>query len=115
MGTYDTIGGTPRHDPAFDYDPPCDVCGDDPAVCDCYEEIPGRNNYGKFCTWSYKVPSKKPRGFWHGSNPLDKEMWAYALRSSCKTFFLTSNACSGFSTEQEAIDHARAALEASDE
>ena len=22
MGTYDTIGGTPRHDPVFDYFPP---------------------------------------------------------------------------------------------
>ena len=38
MGTYDTKGGTPRHDPAFDYDPPCEVCGFDPASdCNCPE------------------------------------------------------------------------------
>ncbi len=40
MGTYDTIGGTPRHDPAFDYDLPCEVCGLDP-----YGDYPG----GKGC------------------------------------------------------------------
>jgi len=35
MGTYDTIGGTPRHDPAFDYDPPdiCLECEIDPEDC----------------------------------------------------------------------------------
>ncbi len=44
MGTYDTIGGAPRHDPAFDHDPPCAVCGLDPygdfpegKSCNCSE------------------------------------------------------------------------------
>ncbi len=38
MGTYDTRGGTPRHDPMFDYDPPCAICGKDPSGdCDCPE------------------------------------------------------------------------------
>ena len=35
MGTYDTIGGTPRHDPMFDQDMPCEVCGRDPFYCIC--------------------------------------------------------------------------------
>lgn len=38
MGTYDTIGGTPRHDPMADYFPLCDVCGKDPSTdCECCE------------------------------------------------------------------------------
>ena len=35
MGTYDTRGGYPRHDPMFDEDPPCDGCGKDPYDCEC--------------------------------------------------------------------------------
>ena len=100
-----------HHDSSFDYDPPCDVCGTDPASCDCYAEIPGRHNHGMFCTWSYKVPSKTPRGFWHGETPiLDGEQWAYALRSKCGTFFRISSALSGFKTESAAIDHAKTVL-----
>jgi hypothetical protein len=38
MGTYDTRGGTPRHDKDFDYDYPCEVCGLDPYDCECLEE-----------------------------------------------------------------------------
>ena len=42
MGTYDTIGGTPRHDPAFDHDPP--------TVCLEYEidpdDCPGEDRCG---------------------------------------------------------------------
>ena len=30
MGTYDTRGGSPRHDPSFDIDLPCVICGNDP-------------------------------------------------------------------------------------
>ena len=37
MGTYDTIGGTPRHDPMFDLDSPCEVCGKDIDLCECPE------------------------------------------------------------------------------
>lgn len=37
MGTYDTIGGTPRHDPNADYDLPCEICDKDPALCECPE------------------------------------------------------------------------------
>jgi len=37
MGTYDTIGGTPQHDPAFDEDWLCEVCGKDPCDCECPE------------------------------------------------------------------------------
>jgi len=35
MGTYDTVGGTPRHNPEFDRDLACEVCGRDPAQCIC--------------------------------------------------------------------------------
>jgi hypothetical protein len=37
MGTYDTRGGTPRHDPSFDEDLPCAICGKDPYECECPE------------------------------------------------------------------------------
>jgi hypothetical protein len=37
MGTYDTIGGTPRHDPSFDHEGSCDICGHDPSDCICPE------------------------------------------------------------------------------
>ena len=37
MGTYDTRGGTPRHDTNFDYDYPCETCGKDPYDCMCPE------------------------------------------------------------------------------
>lgn len=42
MGTYDTIGGTPRHDPAFDRNPPdvCIECEIDPDDC------PGEDHCG---------------------------------------------------------------------
>jgi hypothetical protein len=52
MGTYDTRGGTPRHDPMFDEFPPCEVCGLDPALgCQCPEcpicnEVANPNCYG---------------------------------------------------------------------
>lgn len=35
MGTCDTIGGTPRHNPSFDMDPPCEVCGKPVDECQC--------------------------------------------------------------------------------
>lgn len=35
MGTYDTIGGTPRSNPEFDRDPPCEVCGKPVDECQC--------------------------------------------------------------------------------
>ena len=38
MGTYDTRGGTPRHNPEFDIDYPCDICHLDPSGdCTCPE------------------------------------------------------------------------------
>lgn len=38
MGTYDTIGGTPRHDPEAERCEPCAVCGKDPGGdCRCPE------------------------------------------------------------------------------
>lgn len=33
MGTYDTVGGTPRS--PDDLDPPCERCGRDPYDCNC--------------------------------------------------------------------------------
>lgn len=46
MGTYDTIGGTPRHDPNFDRDDSCVVCGKDPSSnCEC-PECPRCNTVG---------------------------------------------------------------------
>lgn len=35
MGTYDTIGGTPRHDPIADETPLCEICGKHPFDCTC--------------------------------------------------------------------------------
>lgn len=37
MGTYDTIGGTPRHDPEADMEKTCDVCGKLGDDCRCSE------------------------------------------------------------------------------
>jgi hypothetical protein len=37
MGTYDTRGGTPRHDPAADVFPACELCGHDASDCICPE------------------------------------------------------------------------------
>lgn len=37
MGTYDRADGYPRHDPAFDADPPCAVCGMNVDDCKCPE------------------------------------------------------------------------------
>ena len=37
MGTYDTIGGTPRHDPMADFDPQCNICGLEAGSCVCPE------------------------------------------------------------------------------
>ncbi len=54
MGTYDTVGGTPRHDPAFDDDgPPCDTCTEPCKTCgnamkDC--ECETRPNCDMKCT-----------------------------------------------------------------
>ena len=61
------------------------------------------NDHGHFCTWSYMVPSKKPRGFWHGDNPADKVLWGYAFKSKCGTYWDNSTGRSGFSTEDAAI------------
>jgi len=45
MGTYNTRGGYPKHDPSFDYDPPCEICGKFPEDCIC-PECPVCGNYG---------------------------------------------------------------------
>jgi hypothetical protein len=37
MGTYDTYGGTPIHNPAFDFDPLCGVCSLPVSSCECPE------------------------------------------------------------------------------
>ena len=37
MGTYDTRGGAPRHDPAADVFPACDICGHEAGHCICPE------------------------------------------------------------------------------
>jgi len=37
MGTYDTIGGTPRHDPMFDMGYICQRCGKHVDKCGCPE------------------------------------------------------------------------------
>jgi len=50
MGTYDTIGGTPRHNPMFDCDPPCDICGKDPYLCTC-QECPICGEQGNPCCY----------------------------------------------------------------
>ena len=70
-----------------------------------------RTDHGPFCTWAYNGPSKRARGFWHsdGSTP-DKQVWAYALRSKCGTFWETSRAKGGFPDESTAIRAANAAL-----
>lgn len=37
MGTYDTRGGAPLHDPAADFEGPCEVCNKDLDDCECPE------------------------------------------------------------------------------
>jgi hypothetical protein len=61
------------------------------------------NDHGQFATKRYFVPSKKPRGWYHGDNPLDKIQWSYLLRSDDGAYWKLSSAVSGFSTEQDAI------------
>lgn len=39
MGTYDTRGGAPLHDPAADQEGACDICQSDPYHCTCYEDL----------------------------------------------------------------------------
>ena len=60
-----------------------------------------------FCIWSYDAPAKTARGFWHGDDFIIKPEWAYALRSSCGTFWRTSEAVSGFATEEAATEAGR--------
>lgn len=55
MGTYDTRGGHPLHDPMADFFPPCDVCGgnpdsDGPGSCAC-PECPGCESIGGCEHW----------------------------------------------------------------
>lgn len=38
MGTYDTRGGSPRHDPAADQSEICDGCGNTASECSCQDE-----------------------------------------------------------------------------
>jgi hypothetical protein len=35
MGSYDTRGGHPLHDPSADVFPPCDLCGVEAGACEC--------------------------------------------------------------------------------
>lgn len=69
-----------------------------------------RVDYGSFVVWSYKGPSKAPRGFWHGDNPVDREVWAYAPKSG--DIVETSRSRGGFPTEASAANAARAVLSA---
>ena len=58
--------------------------------------------YPGFAVWQYAVPSKKPRGFWHGDNPLDGRKWAYA-RILSNGVVEMSNPVSNFETEADAV------------
>jgi hypothetical protein len=69
-----------------------------------------RRDHGRFCTWQYSGPGKRARGFWHGDNQITQPLWAYALRSTCGTFWQTSRAKGGFQDEAEAIRAAEAAI-----
>jgi len=69
-----------------------------------------RIEYGTFCVWSYNGPSKRARGFWHGDSPIDRPMWAYALRSPDGKFWETSKAKGGFTDEASAHAAATAAV-----
>lgn len=72
-----------------------------------------RVDHGAFCVWEYNGPSKRAHGFWHGDNPIDRPMWAYALRSKCGTFWETSRAKGGFPDEELAVNAARTVIERS--
>ena len=63
---------------------------------------------GGFALKDYKVPSKAPRGFWHGDNPLDSIKWAWC--PVVDGVMVTSQSHGGFSTQADAIQAAIAAL-----
>lgn len=69
-----------------------------------------RIDHGAFCVWKYNGPGRKARGFWHGDNPIDQPMWAYALRSKDGTFWETSRAKGGFADEASAVAAAQAVV-----
>lgn len=69
-----------------------------------------RNDHGDFCTWQYNAPAKRARGYWHGTDPIMRPLWAYAMRSTCGTFWDLSSGESGFDDEESAINAARCAL-----
>lgn len=70
-----------------------------------------RTDHGQFCTWCYNGPGRRARGFWNAHIPIDKPMWAYALRSADGTFWETWRSKGGFVDEASAINAAREALE----
>lgn len=67
MGTYDTIGGTPRYNTDFDIEPPCDICTRPCLKCkkpskDCEcEEGP---NWDNKCPPRMRMPSGNIRVYW---------------------------------------------------
>lgn len=70
MGTYDTIGGTPRHDPVFDSEPPCDTCtrtcrtcGRAANRCEC-ETGPDCDKVCPEITPKMRMPSGNPGVYW---------------------------------------------------
>jgi hypothetical protein len=82
------------------------------GACDCawlnqgteqssYEFVVHR---GGFAVKDYKVPSKKPRGFWHGDNPLDDVKWAWC--PVVDGVVMASQSRGGFATRKAAIDAA---------
>jgi hypothetical protein len=44
MGTYDTRGGSPRHNPMFDADETCSGCSKTASECECPEDSQAEPN-----------------------------------------------------------------------
>lgn len=79
-----------------------------------------RIDYGEFCIWAYKGPSKKARGFWHGDDPELCSVWAFALKAPMpgtpgQFYWQTSRAKGGFADPESAIAAARAVIAARNE
>ena len=85
MGTYDTRGGSPRHDPSFDIDLPCVICGNDPFYCTC-PECPVCGAHGDpNCYENHGLTRKEKRMKFTLNFNMDNESFADDMRFQVDT------------------------------
>lgn len=88
MGTYDTLGGTPRHDPMFDNDGWCEICKRCGDACVCPEcKVCGVHGdprcyvqHGMELNEAQRWPGETNE---HRASRREDEMWARTTRGSC--------------------------------